>query len=183
MSSRELFISSPRCTCADVNDYVRSLLCATSDVVEWCTVTFETENETETWLKFRDETETSWKTSRPRLEVRDSRPQNLCILPKFIFKMSSSLLTCNFFKFLACFRRVLVVSYMQIRQTKNRWIMEILINHFFAIFKVSRPETFETETETRKNGSRDSITVCHIACWFRSGAVLKCEQFYHSSFF
>jgi len=29
MSSRELFISSPRCTCADGSDYVRSLLCAT----------------------------------------------------------------------------------------------------------------------------------------------------------
>jgi len=29
MSSRELFISSPRCTCADAGDYVRSLLCAT----------------------------------------------------------------------------------------------------------------------------------------------------------
>jgi len=29
MSSHELFISSPRCTCADASDYVRSLLCAT----------------------------------------------------------------------------------------------------------------------------------------------------------
>jgi len=36
------------------------------------------------------------------------------------------------------------------------------MNHFFAIFTVSRPETFETETrpetfetETRKNGSQD----------------------------
>jgi len=29
MSSRELFISSPRCICADASDYVRSLLCAT----------------------------------------------------------------------------------------------------------------------------------------------------------
>jgi len=30
MSSRELFISSSRCTCADAGDYVmRSLLCAT----------------------------------------------------------------------------------------------------------------------------------------------------------
>jgi len=69
-----------------------------SDVVE--TVTFETE----TWLKFQDETETSSKTSRPRLhqklrdrdrdsrlEVRDrdSRLQNLCILPKFFKNMSS----------------------------------------------------------------------------------------------
>ena len=72
--------------------------------------------------------------------------------------------TWNFFKFLAFFRHVLVVSYLQIQQTKNLWIIEILINHFFAIIKVSRPETFETktrretfetETETRKNGSRD----------------------------
>jgi len=40
-----------------------------------------------------------------------------------------------------------------------------LANHFFAIIKVqrpetietdTRPETFKTETETRKNGSRDS---------------------------
>ena len=29
MSSRELSISSPRCTCADARDYVRSLSCAT----------------------------------------------------------------------------------------------------------------------------------------------------------
>jgi len=38
---------------------------------------------------------------------------------------------------------------------KNIWIIEIVLNHFFAIFKVARPETFETKTETRKNGSRD----------------------------
>jgi len=62
-------------------------LIISSDVVE--TVTFETE----TWLKFRDETETSSKT--PRLETWSSKPrlQNLCILPKFFKKMSSSLLT------------------------------------------------------------------------------------------
>jgi len=29
MSSRELSISSPRCTFADASDYIRSLLCAT----------------------------------------------------------------------------------------------------------------------------------------------------------
>jgi len=29
MSSGELSISSPRCTCADASDYVRSLLCVT----------------------------------------------------------------------------------------------------------------------------------------------------------
>jgi len=59
----------------------------------------------------------------------------------------------NFFKFLSFFRRVFVVSYL-LQQTKNRWFIEILISHFFGIFKVSRPETLDTET--RGNGSRDS---------------------------
>ena len=56
-----------------------------------------------------------------------------------------------------------MVSYLQKQQTKNRWITEILLNHFFAIFKVPRPIAFETETrpetfytETRKNRTRDS---------------------------
>jgi len=141
----------------------------TSDLVE--NVTFETE----TWLKFQDETETSPKTLRPRRETWRSWPrlrlQNFCILPKFFEKISSWLLTLFFFKFLAFFWCGLVVSYLQIEQTKKRWITEILINHFFAIFKVSRPETFETETrpetfETRLakmglNSSRDSITGNH----------------------
>ena len=30
---------------------------------------------------------------------------------------------------------------------------------------------------------RHMVVVCHIACWFRSGAVLKFDQLYHSSFF
>jgi len=67
--------------------------------------------------------------------------------------MSSSLLNWIFFKFLAFFRHVSVVSYLQIQQTKNRWIIAILLNHFYAIFKVSRPVAFETET--RKHGSQD----------------------------
>ena len=47
--------------------------------------------------------------------------------------------------------------------TTNKKIFElykVLINYLFAVFKVSRPKTFETrpetfETETRKHGSRD----------------------------
>jgi len=43
MSSRELFISSPRCTCTDASDYVRSMLCATllvgSVAVQCCSLT------------------------------------------------------------------------------------------------------------------------------------------------
>ena len=36
----------------------------------------------------------------------------------------------------------------------------------------------------RRQWPRHQIVVmCHIACWFRSGAVLKFDQFYHSSFF
>ena len=31
--------------------------------------------------------------------------------------------------------------------------------------------------------SRQIAVMCHIACWFRSGPVLKFDQFYHSSFF
>jgi len=32
-------------------------------------------------------------------------------------------------------------------------------------------------------GIRQIVVMCHIACWFRSGEVLKFDQFYHSSFF
>jgi len=88
--------------------------------------------------------------------------------------MSSSLLTSFFFKFLAFFPTCFVVSYLQIKQTKKRWVIEILITHFFAVFKASRPETFETETtpeafesetETRKNGSRDRDQVSGLHYW------------------
>jgi len=77
--------------------------------------------------------------------------------------MLSSYLGSIFFKFLAFFRPVLVVSYLQIQQTKICRIIEILLYHFLATFKVSRPVVFETEmrpetfeTETCKNGSRDA---------------------------
>ena len=100
---------------------------------------------------------------------------------KFFWKTSLSLLRWFFFKFLTFFRRVLYVSYLKIQQTKNRWIIEILINHFFAMVKASRPKTFETETETRpeifetetetrKDGSRDQSRdrdqVSRLHHWF-----------------
>ena len=115
------------------------------------------------------------KTSRPRLHQklrdsrleiwdRDSRRQNLSILPKFWLNVVITS-EFNFFFISGIVQRVLVVSYLQIQQTKKRWILEISLNYFFAIFKVSRPVTFETETrpetfqtEPRKNGSRHSIT-------------------------
>ena len=51
---------------------------------------------------------------------------------------------CNFFKFLSFFSTDFVVSNLQIQQTKNIWIIEILLYHSFAISKsqVSIPVTF-----------------------------------------
>jgi len=100
------------------------------------------------------------KTSRPRLHQKswDWRLQNLCILP--IFFQISSIFPTGFGCFLAA-------------NTTNKscWVIEILLWHFFEIFKVSRPAAFEIETrletfetEIRKMGletetkSRDSIT-------------------------
>jgi len=35
----------------------------------------------------------------------------------------------------------------------------------------------------RRQWLRQIVVMCHIACWFRSGAVLTFDQFYQSSFF
>jgi len=37
--------------------------------------------------------------------------------------------------------------------------------------------------QRRRQWPRQIVVMCHIACWFRSGAVLKFDQFYQSSFF
>jgi len=34
----------------------------------------------------------------------------------------------------------------------------------------------------RRQWLRQIAVMCHIACWFRSDAVLKSDQFYHSCF-
>jgi len=160
----------------DGRPHVAKLMLKQSLVWQWCsqTVTFYTE--TDTWLKFRDETETSSKT--PTIEVwdRDSRLQNLCVLPK-LKKNVVITSDLNFFQisgiFPTCFGCFLPTN----TTNKNLWIIQIFINHFFTVFKVSRPETFETETrpetfetktetETGKNGSRDLITVVWYH-WFR----------------
>jgi len=54
---------------------------------------------------------------------------------EFKKKMSSSLLSWIFFKFLAFIRPVLIVCYLQIRQTKTRWIIQVLISHFLRYSK------------------------------------------------
>ena len=46
--------------------------------------------------------------------------------------------------------------------------------------------TFHLESSMylrRRQWLRQIVFMCHIACWFRSGAVLKLDQFCHSSFF
>ena len=122
-----------------------------SDVVE--TATFETE----TWLKFRDrdwdrdfiknsETDTRDMMFETETNTRDFKIFAFCrnFFDNVVITSESS-----FILFLAFFRRVLFVSYLKIQPKKSHWIIEILINHLFAIFEVSRPETFEIETETR----------------------------------
>jgi len=45
--------------------------------------------------------------------------------------------------------------------------------------------TVDAESSTylrRRHWLRQIVVMCHIACWFRSGAVLTFDQFYHSSF-
>ena len=118
------------------------------------------------------------KTLRPRSRNSSKTPIPRRETLKFVHfdkikKMSSSLLTWMFFTFLVLSRHVLVVSYLQIQQTKNHWKKPILTNQFFAIFKVSRQRPrlvlkssrprlekmdlkTSLETETK---SRDSITL------------------------
>jgi len=45
--------------------------------------------------------------------------------------------------------------------------MEILINHFFAILKVSRPEIFETRKNESRDSSRDRDQVLRLHHWQR----------------
>jgi len=124
------------------------------------------------------------KKSRDRdsgLEIwdRDSRLQNLCILPNFLSSLLSWIFS-NFWHFPTCFG-----CFLPANNKKRFWIIENLLYHFFAIFKISTPVAFgiETrpeifETETCKNGSpsletetksRDSITDVWLliyAVWF-----------------
>ena len=93
------------------------------------------------------------------LEVRDRDFKIRTFCRNFFFNVAITS-DLNFFQisgiFPMCFGCFLPAN----ATNKNRWIIQILINHFFAIFKVSRSETFETETETetRKNGSRDEFS-------------------------
>ena len=106
----------------------------------------------------------------PRLEIwdRDSRVQNLSILPKFCFECRHHFwveLFFNFWHFQTCFDCFLPAN----KTNKKSLNFRNFTNYFFAIFKVWRPVAFKTETrpetfetETRKNGSRHSITGSNI---------------------
>jgi len=108
--------------------------CARISEVE--TVTFETE----TWLKLRDrdfiknsETETS-----KFVHFAEIFEKNVVITSKL-----------NFFQISGIFRPVLVVSYLQIRQTE----IEALLNHFFAIIKVSSETCSLRDRDSQKRTS------------------------------
>ena len=84
------------------------------------------------------------------------------LLEKFL--RTPMLVTWSCFKILAFFRRDLVVSYLQIQQRKNLWIIEILINYYstlqyskFRDLKPSKPRRDLKPLRPRlaKNGSRD----------------------------
>ena len=122
-----------------------------SDVVE--TATFETE----TWLKFRDrdwdrdfiknsETDTRDMMFETETNTRDFKIFAFCrnFFDNVVITSESS-----FFFISGIFPTCFVCFLPENTTKKSHWIIEILINHLFAIFEVSRPETFEIETETR----------------------------------
>jgi len=47
---------------------------------------------------------------------------------------------------------------------------------------MSSRELFISRYLRRRQWLRQIVGMCHIACWLRSSAVLKFDQFYHSSF-
>jgi len=53
-------------------------------------------------------------------------------------------------------------------------------NNYYAVTWIVHLESFMYLR--RRQWLRHMVAVCHIACWFRSGAVLKFGQFYHSNF-
>jgi len=79
-----------------------------------------------------------WWCIRDRHFIKNSATSKFVHFAEIFLKNVVITSKLIFFKFLAFFRHVLVVSYLQMQQTKNRWIIGILLNHFFAIFKVSR---------------------------------------------
>ena len=78
--------------------------------------------------------------------VETSRPRPKPEIAKFVHfaeifqKIIITTLKLNFFKFLAFFQSVLVVSYLLIQQRKTRWITEVLQSHILAILTVSRQQ-------------------------------------------
>jgi len=136
----------------------------TSDAVESITI------ETETSLKLRD-----------RDFIKNLETWAFC--PNFVLNVviTSELNFFYFWLFPTCFGCFLPAN----ATNKNRWILEILLNYFFATFKVVRPVAFETQT--RKYGSRDSITgsdinahciyyreYCFPHCMLGSDGVSRC---------
>jgi len=113
-----------------------------SDVVETVTI------ETEAWLKFRDrDFIRNPETGDLKIETETRGFKIYAICRNF--KKCRHRFRVEFFQisgvFPTCFGCFLPAN----STNKNRRNIEILLYHFFAVFKVSRPVTFET-------GNRDS---------------------------
>jgi len=113
------------------------------------------------------------KTSRPKLEI-----SKFVHFAEIFQEIIITTLKLNFYKFLAFFQSVLVVSYLLIQQRKNSLNYRIFTKPYpcnIDSFKTTglwprpatfeskmRPETFKTKTESHKNGlktkSQDFIT-------------------------
>jgi len=96
--------------------------------------------------------------------------------------MSSSLLS-RFFQISGIFPTGFGCFLPANTTNKSCWVIKTLLHHFFAIFKVSRPAAFETETrpetfetEARKIGSRDSIIDDYLYMQFGFTAIIPCIQ-------
>jgi len=73
------------------------------------------------------------------------------------YLMRSSLLSWFFFKFLAFFWPVFIVSYLQIQQAKNRWTINISLNHFFAPLETKIWNIRDRDSQKRSSRLRPSL--------------------------
>jgi len=106
------------------------------------------------------------KTSRPRLHQKfrdrdlkfdaETPGFKICAFCRNFFKMSSSLVSYNFFKFLALFRPILVVSYLKIQKTKHHWKYSSFTKPFLCNIQSLETCSLRDRDETWNLRDRDS---------------------------
>jgi len=142
-----------------------------SDVVE--NATFETE----TWLNLRDRDFKNPETETGDLKLEIETSQFLHFAE---FKKMSSLLSWIFFKFLAFFQTVLVVSYLQIQQTK---IVELYKFYYTISLQWSkyRDETWNLRDRDSQR-HRNQVSRLHH-WWFAMTQIARCGLKYNAVLF